>query len=93
MSRSVNKVEYILFTIMLIFHLDGMTFYCYATFFLQIHIVKHLTACHLDCLRIFQQSVGQCRLAMVYMCDYTEISYVIHLFNSYILKRKDNIKF
>jgi hypothetical protein len=49
-----------------------------ASFFLQIHIIQHLSLCNLDRLGIFQQAVGQGRFTMVNMRDDTEIPYMLH---------------
>ena len=77
-SRSVDKVQNVCLTVMLILHLDGMTLDGYASLSLQIHVVKHLALSYLDCLRMLQQSVGKRRLAMVDVGNNTEISYIIH---------------
>ena len=53
---------------------------CNATFPLQVHVVKYLS------LKIFRgycagklkQAVGKCALAMVNMCDYTEVTDIFH---------------
>jgi hypothetical protein len=50
-----------------------------ATFLLQIHVVEHLPFGDLDGIRALQQPVGDCRLAMVDVCDDTEISNIIHV--------------
>ena len=79
MSRGVNQVQYVFFAFVHIFHLDGMAFNGNTTFTLQFHIVQHLSFRHLDGLGKFQETVGQCRLAMVYMCNNAKVSYMVHL--------------
>ena len=55
MSRSINKIEDIFLSIFcLVFHLNSMAFNGYTSFSLQIHVVKHLPFCNLDCLRFLQ---------------------------------------
>ena len=91
-ARSVNKVKHILLSLILILHLYGMAFYRDAALALQVHVVEHLPACHLDCFRIFKHSVGKCRLAVVYMGNDTKVSYMVHvLVKILLLKYKDNV--
>ena len=85
MPRSVDQVQYIptllhplVATGIVIFHLNSMTLDGNASFFLQIHIIQHLSLCNLDRLGIFQQAVGQGRFTMVNMRDDTEIPYMLH---------------
>ena len=47
----------------------GMALDCDSTFTFQVHIVQHLSLCNLNCLRIFQQTVSQCRLTVVNVCN------------------------
>ena len=55
-----------------------MTLDGYATFLLQIHVVQHLTLGYLDGIGMLQQPVGQGRLAMVYVCYYAKVPYILH---------------
>jgi hypothetical protein len=65
---------------MLVGHLDGVALDCNASLPLKIHVVENLVLeiaringpCHL------KESVGKSALAMVYMCDYAEVTYVVH---------------
>ena len=58
MSRSVNQIKSIWFSFIGIFHLNGMTFDCNATFTFQIHIIQHLPFSYLYCFGKFKQTVG-----------------------------------
>ena len=78
MSRSVDQVEDIFFAIVHILHLDGVALDCNTTLTLQVHVVKHLSLSHLNGLGKLQHSVSQRRLTVVYMCNDTEISDMIH---------------
>ena len=79
MSRCVNQIEYIFFTIVHILHLDGVTLDGNASFTLQIHVIEHLTLGDLDGLREFQHTVSQSRFAVIDMRNDTKVSYMIHL--------------
>ena len=48
---------------------------------LQVHIVEHLPFSNLNGLGALQQTVGQRRLTVVYMCDDAEVADVLHLCN------------
>ena len=78
MARSVNQIQDIFLAILLILHLDSVTFNCNTSLALQIHIVKHLTFSHLNGFCALQQSIGKCRLTVINMCYYTEISDILH---------------
>ena len=78
-SRSVNQVQDIFLTLVHILHLDGVALNRDAALALQVHVVQHLPFRHLNGLCIFQQTVGQRRLAVVNMCNDAEVSYMIHL--------------
>ena len=82
MSRSVDEVEQILDTILLIFHLNGMALDGNAALAFQIHVVKHLVLGNLNGLGVFQHTVSQSRLAVVYMGNDAEVPYVLHEINS-----------
>ena len=77
-SRGINEVQNIFFTLVHILHLDGVALNRNAALALQIHVVQHLSLRHLDGLGELQQTVGQRRLPMVDMCNDAEISYMIH---------------
>ncbi len=77
-SRSVNQVKDILLTLIGIFHLDSMALDRDSPFFLQVHIIKHLSRSHLNSLGIFQQAVGQSRFTVVNMSNNTKIAYILH---------------
>ena len=82
MSRSVDEVEQILFTALLIFHLYGMTLDGDASLAFQIHVVEHLVLGNLDGIGVFQHTVSQSRLAVVYMGNDAEVPYVLHVIHS-----------
>jgi hypothetical protein len=63
---------------MYIFHLDGVTFNGYTSFTLQVHIIEHLTFGYLNGLGCFQQTVGQCRLTVVDVCNNAKVPYLLH---------------
>ena len=48
MSRSINKVQDIFFSVMSIFHLYGMTLDGYTSFAFEVHVVQHLPFSHLN---------------------------------------------
>ena len=79
MSRSVDKVKCVFLTIEFVLHLDGVALDGDATFFLQIHIVEHLSVRNVDGLGTFQQSVGQRTLSVVDVSNDAEIAYVFHV--------------
>ena len=80
MSRSVDKVEHILLAVVLVFHLYGVTLDSDAALALEIHVVEHLGLHVLGGygIGIFQQAVGQGRLAMVDVCYDAEIADILH---------------
>ena len=61
MSRSVDKIESIVFAPEFVVHLDGMALDSDATLALQVHVVKHLGLHILGRHRIcvLKQTVGQ----------------------------------
>ena len=67
MSRSVDQVEDVFLSLMLIFHLYGMALDGDSPLPLQIHVVEHLSFGDLDGVGMFQESVGQGGFAMVDM--------------------------
>ena len=64
-SWGINQIEYVVLTIELVVHLDGVTFDGDSSFFFEVHIVEHLSGRHFDGLSAFEQSVGQGTLAVV----------------------------
>ena len=78
MSRGINQIEDIFFTIVHIFHLDGVALDGDATLTLQVHVIKHLSLSDLYGLGEFQHSVSQRRLSVIDMRNDTEISDMIH---------------
>ena len=58
MSRSVNQIQNIFFTLVCVLHLDGMTLNGNPSLFLQIHIIEHLSSGHLYRIGKFKQTVG-----------------------------------
>jgi hypothetical protein len=57
--RRVNQVEHVAFSLVVVFHLDGVALDGDATLPLQIHIVQHLPVCHLDGIGVLEQAVGK----------------------------------
>ena len=60
---------------------DGVAFYRNPSFFLQIHIVEHLSF-HFSLrngVSELQKSVCQGAFPMIYVCDYAKVSYVLHI--------------
>ena len=79
MSRGVDKIQFVGLAIVLVFHLNGVTFYGDTTLFLQIHVVEHLAFRNLYGIGEFQQTVGNSALTMVDMSNDTKVSYMLHL--------------
>ena len=79
MSRSVNQVKGILFTLVVVLHLDGMALDRNTSLLFQVHIVKHLPFGYLDGFCKLQQTVGQGRFPVVYMCYNAKITDILHL--------------
>ena len=82
MSRSINQIENVFFSLIGVLHLDGMTLDGNTSFLFEVHIIQHLTFSHLDSLSILQQTIGQSRLTMVNMCNNTKVT---DMFHRYIL--------
>ena len=78
MTRGVDEVEHIVFAVLLIVHLDGVTFDGDASFFFEVHIVEHLSGRHFDGLSAFEQSVGQGTFTVVDVGNDAEIANVVH---------------
>ena len=78
MTRGINQIEDIFFTIVHILHLDGVALDSDTTLTLQVHVIKHLSLSDLNGLGEFQHPVCQRRLAMIDMRNDTEISDMIH---------------
>ena len=85
-SRSVDKVQNVCLTIMLILHLDGMTLDGYASLSLQIHVVKHLTFGNLDGFCPLEQPVRQCGFTVVNVCYDAEVAYMFHISVMFVAK-------
>ena len=79
MSRSVNEVEDILLAIVHILHLDSVALDCNSALLLKVHVVKHLPFGDVDCLGCLQQTVGQCRLTVVYVGNDAKVSDSFHI--------------
>ena len=80
MSRCVNKVQYIFFTIMCMLHLYGMALDCNTSLSFKIHVVKNLIlelpVCKSICY--FKKTVGKSTFSVVDMGYYAEIPDVVH---------------
>jgi len=63
-----------------ILHLDGMTFYCNASFPFKIHIIKDLVLVFpfCNCIGYFKQPVSQGAFPMIYVRDNTEVTDPVH---------------
>ena len=77
-SRSVNQVKDIFFTLIVVFHLDSMALDGNTSFLLQIHIIKHLPVSHLNSVGKLQQAVCQGRFTMVNVGNNAEVAYILH---------------
>ena len=82
-SRSVDQVQHIVLAVQLIGHLNGVALDGDATLFLQLHVVEHLSLGDLNGVGMFEQTVGQCRLAVIDMGNDTEIPYIVHVVIAY----------
>ncbi len=79
-SRRVDQVEGIFFTLIFIIHLYGVALDRDTPFAFEVHIVEHLR------LKVFplygfgelQQAVGECTLTMVYVGNDAKIAYILH---------------
>jgi hypothetical protein len=70
---------------MLIIHLNSMALDCDSPFLLQFHTIKNLIA-HFPLPDSFgedKQTVSQCTLTMINMCDDAKIAYSIHIYFSF----------
>ena len=80
MSRRVNQIQNVFFSIQYVFHLNGMAFNGNAPFTLQVHAVEYLLLgipCA-DSPRDFQQSVGKGAFTMINMSYNAKIPDVLH---------------
>ena len=84
-SRSVDKVEHIILPSELILHLDSVALDRDSAFALQIHIIEHLGlhVLGVDGFRIFKQTVGKRRLAVVDMGNDAKIANILHNLQNY----------
>ena len=78
MARSVDEVELVGAALVGIVHLYGVALDGYATLTFKVHVVEHLSLGHLNGVGVFQETVGQCALAMVNMGDDAEVANVVH---------------
>ena len=83
MSRSIDQIQDIFFSFIIILHLNGMTLDRNASFTLQVHIVQNLRLQIFTfyCLGILKQTVGQSTFTMVNMSNNTIIADILHLLN------------
>ena len=83
MPRRINQIERVSLAILrFIFHLDSMQLNGDAALLLKLHIVQNLIEFHLtfsDRAGAFEKTIGDCRLTVIYVCDYAEISDMFHL--------------
>ena len=86
MSRSVDKIQHIVLTILTVIHLNGVGFDGDASFALEVHVVEHLRLHIFGChsVGVFQQAVGQRGFTMVDMGDDAEVSYILHLWDNIV---------
>ena len=81
MARSVDEIEDILLTFIIVHHLDRVALDGDALFPLQIHGIQHLIL-HLPLRKgvgVLQQTVRQRTLSMVYMGYYAKVTDIFHL--------------
>ncbi len=82
MSGRIDKIQFVLHTVVNMIHLDGMTFNCDASFLFQFHIVEHLVA-HFPVANGFcvnQHPVGQCTFPVVDVSNDAKITNLIHIY-------------
>ena len=79
-TRSVDQIENIFFSIQLIIHLYCVRFYGNSAFFFQIHIIQSLRLQFSlgNGIGVFQKPVSQGRFSVVDMCNDAKVSYVFH---------------
>ena len=58
-SRSIDEIEYIVFTVVLVLHLYGMALDGDATLSFQIHVVKHLVLGDFNRIGVFQHTISK----------------------------------
>ena len=80
MTRGVYEIEQIFSAVFrLVVECDGVRLDGDASLFFELHIVKeligHIAQSH--GIRLFEQTVGESRFAVVNMRYYTEISYIV----------------
>ena len=80
MAGSIYKIQVVFVPFKKIFHLYGMTFYCYASLPFKVHIIKNLVLefSFRNCIRFFKKPVSQGAFAVVYMSNNTEITDIVH---------------
>ena len=91
MSRSIDQVQKMLFTLILMLHLDGVTFNGDPPFTLQFHIIQHLVL-EIPLIQgtgFHQQPVGQGTLPMIDVGNDTEVANVIHKKSAVFCAHKD----
>ena len=90
MAGSVDQIERVLLSFILIVHLDGVTLNGNTTFPLQIHIVQqlvlHVTIGHSS--GKLQQPVSQCALTVIDVCNDAEVPYSLHSLKKKCKNRK-----
>ncbi len=79
-SGGVNEVQHVALAVELVVHLNGVALDGDAAFALEVHVVEYL-GLHVflaDCVGIFEQTVGQCALAVVNVGYYAKIADIFH---------------
>ena len=88
MTRSIDQVERIFLTLIIIIHLDGVALDRDALLLLKVHRVKdlvlHIT--RIQCIGHLQHSVCQSTLSVIDVRDDAKVSCVLHL--KYIIGAK-----
>ena len=82
MSRSIDKIQDIFLSLIVVIHLNRMALDSDTFLSFQVHVIQDLVL-HLPLsksLGKFYQPVRKRTLAMVDMCDNTEIPNILHIF-------------
>ena len=61
------------------FYLYGMALDGDASLLFEIHVVEHLPLSDFHSVGLFKQTVGKCRLSVVYVCNNAKVSYMFHV--------------
>lgn len=86
-SRSVNQIQYILLSPILVLHLDGMALDRNTSLLFQVHIVKHLPFGYLD--GFVNSNKRSAKVDFPWsICAIMQKLRIFFIFNSYLFKNK-----